>query len=45
MSQQVGMIYADYSKNRVTRETLELLHNLAKICNVESARDAMFSGE
>lgn len=45
MSQQVGMIYADYSKNRVTRETLELLHNLAKICNVESARDAMFTGE
>ena len=45
MSQQVGMIHADYSKNRVTHETLELLRSLAKARDVELARDAMFNGE
>ena len=35
----------DYSKNRVTDETLELLFDLAKQAKVEEWRDKMFSGE
>jgi glucose-6-phosphate isomerase len=34
----------DYSKNRVTSETVELLVQLARECGVEAFRDAMFSG-
>lgn len=45
MSQQVGMIYADYSKNRIEHKTLELLRKLAVERGVEAARDAMFGGE
>lgn len=40
-----GDIYADYSKNRITAETIKLLIDLARACDVESARDAMFAGE
>ena len=35
----------DFSKNRIVIETLTLLLNLAKECNVESAIHAMFNGE
>ncbi|MGL4593573.1 MAG: glucose-6-phosphate isomerase [Thermoguttaceae bacterium] len=35
----------DYSKNRITKETIRLLLDLAKEQNVFSMRDAMFSGE
>ncbi|MCS7305946.1 MAG: glucose-6-phosphate isomerase [Thermoguttaceae bacterium] len=35
----------DYSKNRITQETLALLVELAKACGVEEARKQMFSGE
>lgn len=35
----------DYSKNRLTDETLELLVKLAKDAGIEQARDGMFSGE
>lgn len=35
----------DYSKHRVTEETLSLLLALAEQTGVEAARDAMFSGE
>ena len=35
----------DYSKHRITGETMELLVNLAKAANVEAKRDAMFAGE
>jgi glucose-6-phosphate isomerase len=35
----------DYSKNLVTEETIQLLLNLAKECQVESWRDKMFAGE
>jgi glucose-6-phosphate isomerase len=45
MSLQVGDIYADYSKNRVTCETLPLLFELARARDVEALRDAMFKGE
>ncbi len=38
-------IYLDYSKNRVTDETIKLLVQLAKECGVEARRDAMFRGE
>ena len=38
-------LYLDYSKNRVTRETLGLLFDLARECGVAGRRDAMFRGE
>lgn len=40
----VGDLYIDYSKHRVTRETLDLLVELARAAELESRRDAMFSG-
>jgi glucose-6-phosphate isomerase len=40
----VGDLYIDYSKHRVTRETLALLVDLAKAANLEAKRDAMFAG-
>lgn len=40
----VGDLYIDYSKHRVTRETLTLLLDLARAADVETHRDAMFSG-
>ncbi|HNF05719.1 MAG TPA: glucose-6-phosphate isomerase, partial [Mycobacterium sp.] len=41
----VGDLYIDYSKHRITRETLSLLVDLAKAAGLERRRDAMFSGE
>lgn len=41
----VGDLYIDYSKHRVTRETLTLLLDLARAAGLEDKRDAMFSGE
>ena len=38
-------LFLDYSKNRVTDETLELLAQLAEECGVAERRDAMFRGE
>lgn len=40
----VGDLYIDYSKHRVTRETVELLVDLAKAAGLEAHRDAMYSG-
>src|SRR5246500_131700 len=40
----VGDLYIDYSKHRVTRETLGLLVDLARTANLEERRDQMFSG-
>jgi glucose-6-phosphate isomerase len=40
----VGDLYVDYSKHRVTRETLTLLVDLAKAADLEGRRDAMFAG-
>jgi len=40
----VGDLYIDYSKHRVTRETLQLLIDLARTARLEQHRDAMFSG-
>jgi len=41
---RVGDLYIDYSKHRVTRETLQLLIDLARTARLEQQRDAMFSG-
>jgi glucose-6-phosphate isomerase len=40
----VGDLYIDYSKHRVTRETLSLLVDLARAANLEQHRDAMLAG-
>jgi len=38
-------LYLDYSKNRVTGETLRLLMELARACGLSSRIEAMFRGE
>ncbi|MDR3701421.1 MAG: glucose-6-phosphate isomerase [Candidatus Sulfopaludibacter sp.] len=38
-------LYLDYSKNRITDETLQLLLQLAEEAGVRARRDAMFAGE
>ena len=38
-------LYLDYSKNRVTDETMQLLLDLARECRVEQRRDMMFRGD
>lgn len=40
-----GGLAADFSKNRITDETLGLLVQLAREAGVEARRDAMFAGE
>ena len=40
-----GDFLLDFSKNRVTKETLNLLLSLAKARGVEAARDRMYAGE
>lgn len=42
---RVGDLHIDYSKHRVTRETLDLLVELGETAGVERRRDAMFAGE
>ncbi len=41
----VGDLYIDYSKHRVTRETLALLVDLARAAGLEQRRDAMYAGK
>ncbi len=38
-------LYLDYSKNRVTDETIQLLLKLTEECNLRARIDAMFQGE
>ena len=38
-------LYLDYSKNRITNKTIQLLIQLAKERGIEARRDAMFRGE
>jgi glucose-6-phosphate isomerase len=38
-------LYLDYSKNRITNETLQLLLQLAEETGLRAKRDAMFAGE
>ena len=45
LSVQAAGIYLDYSKNRVTDETLRLLMNLAGECGLRQRIDALFRGE
>ncbi|WP_280262958.1 glucose-6-phosphate isomerase [Nocardia wallacei] len=42
---RVADLWIDYSKHRVTRETLDLLVELAEAAGVAQHRDAMFRGE
>jgi glucose-6-phosphate isomerase len=41
----VGDLYIDYSKHRVTQETLSLLVDLALAAELPAKRDAMFAGD
>ncbi len=41
----VGDLYIDYSKHRITRETIKLLTDLAGAAHLEERRDAMFAGK
>lgn len=40
----VGDLYIDYSKHRITRDTISLLVDLARTANLEAHRDQMFAG-
>jgi glucose-6-phosphate isomerase len=40
-----GGLFLDYSKHRITAETLDHLLSLARACRVEQRREAMFAGE
>jgi glucose-6-phosphate isomerase len=42
---QLGDLLVDYSKNRVTAETMKLLFALARQAKVEEWRDRMFAGD
>jgi glucose-6-phosphate isomerase len=45
MTAEAAGIYLDYSKNRVTRETLRLLLELAEAIDLRGRIDAMFRGD
>ena len=45
LSLRLGDFLLDYSKNRVTEETMRLLTDLAREAKVEAWREKMFSGE
>ncbi|WP_067672194.1 glucose-6-phosphate isomerase [Nocardia miyunensis] len=42
---RIADLHIDYSKHRVTRETLDLLVELAEVAGVAERRDAMYRGE
>jgi glucose-6-phosphate isomerase len=44
LSLKVGAIYADYSKNLISDQTMDLLFELARERGVEKLRDEMFAG-
>ena len=44
-SLEFNNILVDYSKNRITEETLSLLQSLAKERNLKEAIEAMFTGK
>jgi glucose-6-phosphate isomerase len=44
-SLRLGDMLLDYSKNRITAETMTLLQSLAREAGVEAMRDKMFAGE
>jgi len=45
MTLEAAGLYLDYSKNRITDETLRLLVRLAEECDLRARIDAMFRGE
>jgi glucose-6-phosphate isomerase len=45
LSAEGAGLYLDYSKQRVTDETLRLLLDLARACHLEARREAMLRGE
>jgi len=45
MALEAAGLYLDYSKNRITEETLQLLLQLAKESGLQARIDAMFRGE
>jgi glucose-6-phosphate isomerase len=45
LTAEAAGLYLDYSKNRVTDETLRLLMDLARESGLEERRDMMFAGE
>src|SRR5262249_22450913 len=45
MTAEAAGIYLDYSKNRITEETLKLLLQLAEECGLRDRIDAMFGGK
>jgi glucose-6-phosphate isomerase len=45
LTAEAAGLYLDYSKNRVTDETMRLLIDLAEESGVQQRRDAMFRGE
>jgi glucose-6-phosphate isomerase len=45
MTAEAAGVYLDYSKNRITDETLQLLVQLAGECGLRARIDAMFRGE
>jgi len=45
LTAEAAGLFLDYSKNRVSDETLRLLVELAGECGVEQRREAMFAGE
>ena len=45
MAVEAGGLYLDYSKNRITDQTLALLGRLADECGLAERREAMFRGE
>ena len=45
MTLEAEGIYFDYSKNRITNETLKLLLQLAEECGLQKCIDAMFRGD
>ena len=45
MTAEAADLHLDYSKHRVTRETLDRLFAVARAAGVEERRDAMFAGE
>ena len=45
MTAEAAGIFLDYSKNRITNETLKLLLELAGQCGLKSRIDAMFGGD
>jgi glucose-6-phosphate isomerase len=45
MAAEAAGIYLDYSKNRITDETLQLLFQLAEECRLQERIEAMFRGD